>query len=281
LLNLSILYRGPLEVCNYDCGYCTLAKNQSLVDLSRDEAALNRFMKWAEEHHDIRLSVFFTPAGEALIHPWYQRTLERLTRLPSVVKIAAQTNLSCSLDWVQDCNVAKLALWCTYHPAFVERDAFLKQCRRLDSLKIRYSTGMVGLKEHVQAAEELRSLLPPHIYLWINAFKHENDYYTEQLANRYTAIDPLFPFSLQAHASFQRSCRTGEAVIAVDGEGTIHRCHFVAEPLGNIYQSGWEKSLRPRACPNTECRCHIGYVHLVHLGLREIFGEGLLERIPA
>jgi hypothetical protein len=150
-------------------GYCTLAKNQSLKDLSRDQAALNRFVDWAEELRDVRLSVFFTPAGEALIHPWYRRALERLTQMSSVVKIAAQTNLSCSLDWVQDCNAAKLALWCTYHSAFVERGDFLEQCQRLDLLKVRYSVGMVGLKENVLAAEELRSLLPQHIYLWINA----------------------------------------------------------------------------------------------------------------
>ena len=56
---------------------------------------------------------------------------------------------------------------------------------------------------------------------------------------------------------------------------------FVAEPLGNLYRPGWEKSLRPRPCPNAECHCHIGYVHLEHLRLQEVFQDGLLERIPA
>ena len=28
------------------------------------------------------------------------------------------------------------------------------------------------------------------------------------------------------------------------------------------------------------CGCHIGYIHLDELGLYEVFGEGLMERIP-
>jgi hypothetical protein len=45
-----------------------------------------------------------TPWGEALIHPWYQQALAKLTNLPNVEKAAIQTNLSCKLEWVEDCN---------------------------------------------------------------------------------------------------------------------------------------------------------------------------------
>jgi hypothetical protein len=281
VLSLSILYRGPLASCNYGCGYCSLAKGSTTADHQLDAVSLDRFVDWAAGRRDARVAVFFTPAGEALIHPWYQCAIARLTQFPGIVKVAAQTNLSCSLDWVGACRTAKLALWCTYHPQHVQQAAFLKQCRTLDTLSVRYSVGMVGLRQHVAEAERLRCLLPRHVYLWINAFKHEAGYYSPELVSRFTAVDPLFPFSTATHASRGRMCRTGQEVVAVDGRGTIRRCHFVSESLGNLYQPGWERALQPRPCPNDECRCHIGYAHLVHLGLGEVFKDRVLERIPA
>jgi hypothetical protein len=50
--------------------------------------------------------------------------------------------------------------------------------------------------------------------------------------------------------------------------------------IGNLYRPDWRQALRRRACPNRTCGCHIGYVHLPHLGQRAIYGDGLLGRIP-
>ncbi|OGV71931.1 MAG: hypothetical protein A3K19_07480 [Lentisphaerae bacterium RIFOXYB12_FULL_65_16] len=77
-----------------------------------------------------------------------------------------------------------------------------------------------------------------------------------------------------------QSCDCGHTVIAVDGGGTVRRCHFVPEPLGNLYDDGLANLLRLRPCPNATCWCHIGYVHLHALPLREQFSSGILERIP-
>jgi hypothetical protein len=70
-------------------------------------------------------------------------------------------------------------------------------------------------------------------------------------------------------------------VISVDGDGTIRRCHFLAEKLGNLYEAGWEAALQPRTCPRTTCPCHIGYVHRKDLDLYSVFAGGVLERIAA
>ena len=106
-------------------------------------------------------------------------------------------------------------------------------------------------------------------------------YYTPAERARLEAVDPLFPVNAVDHPSLGRACRAGSAVISVDGDGEVRRCHFVDAPLGNIYAPGFEAALVPRPCPNRTCGCHIGYVHLEPLGLEATFEGGLLERIPA
>ena len=47
-MDLTILYRGPLASCNYDCPYCPFAKRRdSREQLRADRAALERFAGWA------------------------------------------------------------------------------------------------------------------------------------------------------------------------------------------------------------------------------------------
>lgn len=281
-LDPTILWRGPLESCNYACDYCPFAKRyEGAAALARDRAALERFVAWVAARSSDRISLLFTPWGEALIRPWYQEALVRLTGLPQVARAAIQTNLSGPLEWVERCDRAKLALWCTYHPGQTTRERFLARCRELERRGVRHSVGVVGLREHIDELEALRDALPPDTYLWVNAYKREGPgYYTPEALQRIVGVDPLFPWNAVHHPSRGRACRTGERVIAVDGDGEVRRCHFVPARIGNIYQPGWEAALAPRPCPNTTCGCYIGYVHLEHLGLDEVYGDGLLERVP-
>lgn len=280
-LDLTILYRGPLSSCNYGCWYCPFAKRrETAAELTVDERALARFVHWAEEQSLRQLAILFTPWGEALIHSWYHEALIHLSHLPHLHRVAIQTNLSPELDWVESCDKTRLALWTTFHPGETDRASFLAQCRRLDAHGARYSVGVVGLKEHAAEIEALRRELAPEVYLWINAYKDRPNYYEAADVARLTAIDPLFPINNRRHPSRGRECRAGHTAITVDGEGTIRRCHFIAEPLGNIYDVDFEQALLPRGCTNETCGCHIGYVHMKDLGLHEIFGNGVLERIP-
>jgi MoaA/NifB/PqqE/SkfB family radical SAM enzyme len=281
-MNLSILYRGPLSSCNYACWYCPFAKHrETTAELADDRQALERFVGWVEGHPQHELGILFTPWGEALIRPWYQDALIRLTNLRHVQRAVIQTNLSCRLDWVDRCDKDRLALWATYHPTEVERTRFVSQCKKLMDRGVRFSVGVVGLKEHAEEIEALRRELPESIYLWINAYKDKLDYYLEEDVRRFSQIDALFPVNNVRHSSLDRSCRAGHTVIAVDGEGTIRRCHFIKEPIGNIYDPDFEKALAPRPCTNATCGCHIGYVHMNELNLHDVFADGVLERIPA
>jgi MoaA/NifB/PqqE/SkfB family radical SAM enzyme len=281
-LNLSMLYRGPLSSCNYGCAYCPFAKHAETADeLAVDRRALERFTGWVAGRTADAISVLFTPWGEALIRRWYQRALAELTRLPHVARAAIQTNLSCPLAWVEGCDNRKLALWATFHPAEVARPRFVAKCLELDRRGVRFSVGVVGLREHVDEIEALRRELPAHVYLWVNAYKRRPDYYQDEDLRRLEAVDPLFPVNNRRHASLAETCRCGTTVISVDGDGTARRCHFVREPLGNIYEAGFEAALYDRPCPNATCGCHIGYVHLDYLKLYDVYGAGVLERIPA
>ncbi|MEU6272011.1 STM4011 family radical SAM protein [Streptomyces populi] len=278
-MDLTILYRGPLASCDYDCPYCPFAKRRdSAEQLRTDRAALERFTAWAGGQREDRLSVLFTPWGEGLVRSWYRRALVELSHLPHVERVAIQTNLSCRTDWLREADRDTVALWCTYHPGQTPHERFVAKTRRLGELGVRFSVGVVGLPEHREPALRLRAELPEHVYLWVNAA--EGHTYTDEQAAEWTALDPLFPFSRHPHRSAGLPCRTGESVISVDGDGAVRRCHFVRTEIGRLYDGSYRAALVPRPCPLTACDCHIGYVHLETLPLYDVFAGGVLERVP-
>lgn len=277
--HLTILYRGPLASCDYDCPYCPFAKRRDTPEqLRADRAALERFTEWVSGCGH-RVSVLFTPWGEGLVRSWYRRALIDLSHLPHVERVAIQTNLSHRVSWTADADLTRLALWATYHPGQVPYERFLGKCRDLAGRGVRFSVGIVGQPEHLDAARRLRADLPAGTYLWVNAA--EGRVYDDAEAATWTEIDPLFPVSRHPHASRGLPCRTGDTVVSVDGEGTVRRCHFVPSVLGNLYDGSFRDALAPRPCPLDTCDCHIGYVHLEPLGLYGTFAGGVLERIPA
>ncbi|MBD2488209.1 STM4011 family radical SAM protein [Aulosira sp. FACHB-615] len=280
-MHLTILYRGSLISCNYGCEYCPFAKRQqTAAELAIDQQSLEKFVNWISQHLQHQFSILFTPWGEALIHSWYQQALVKLTHLPNVNKAAIQTNLSCQLDWVEECNKDKLALWATFHSEWVSRDRFLSKCLQLNHQNVKLSVGVVGFPKFKSEIAALRQELPNQIYLWINAVKAELPNLSSADREFFQSIDPLYELNTKHYPSFGHSCRAGKSVISVDGDGTIRRCHFIKSPIGNIYDSDWETALSDQPCTNQTCHCHIGYVHLDYLNMNQVFGSGLLERIP-
>jgi MoaA/NifB/PqqE/SkfB family radical SAM enzyme len=276
-----ILYRGPLESCNYGCAYCPFAKKvDSRADLAKDRRALDRFVAWVASRGRERIGVFITPWGEALVRRHYQEALVCLSQMPNVERAAIQTNLSSRLDWIERADLSTLALWATYHPEWTTRARFVAKVLDLDRAGVRLSCGVVGFRRFADEIERLRAELPERIYVWINAVKGGAETYTEDDVARFERVDRLFRVNLREHPSLGRSCRAGASVFSVDGDGTMRRCHFIRAPIGNIYDEGFERALVERPCTNATCGCHIGYVHLDHLGLESVFGEGILERIP-
>ncbi|MFO0695451.1 MAG: STM4011 family radical SAM protein [Polyangiales bacterium] len=281
-MRLSILYRGPLASCNYACGYCPFAKRRDDREaLARDYEALERFVAWVERSRTDALSVLFTPWGEALIREPYRKALVHLSRLAHVERVAIQTNLSVDVGFAADADPRKLAFWATYHPSEVDRDRFVAKVLGLRGLGIRTSVGLVGLPAHREEALALRAALPEDVYLWINAAKRTHGAYGEEELRFFERIDPLFALNTEHHASLGKACATGVDTISVDGDGRVRRCHFVEEELGRLHDDSFRAKLGPRPCPSATCGCHIGYVHLERLRLRDRFDGGVLERVPA
>ena len=277
----SVLYRGPLSSCNYACSYCPFGKTQNTrAELAEDAAKLDSFVEWAIGRPE-SMGILFTPWGEALIRKHYQQAFVRLSHAPNIKRVVAQTNLSFQQSWLDGCNLDAVRLWTTFHPSQTTIDDFLERCHGLLDRGVQFSVGVVGLHEHLVLAQELRAALPDRVYVWVNAYKREADYYSQTDIQAFQSIDPNFRYNLLRHPSLGRKCRAGSTAFTVDGDGIARRCHFIDTPLGSIYEPGFAQRLAPTPCTNVNCGCHIGYVHMPELELYELFGDGVLERIPA
>ena len=277
----KIYYRGSLSSCNYACGYCPFAKtSNSRQELLEDQKEVERFTDWVTGRTEERISLLFTPWGEALGHRYYREALVRVSRLEQVRRVSIQTNLSAPLERFSEADSRTLTFWATYHPGQTSRERFLSRCRQLDRMDLRYSVGVVGMREHLQEMVNLRRELSPEVYLWVNAYKRKSDYYRPEELETIRSVDPLFDLPNQRHPSFGEACAAGSNHFTVDGQGAVRRCHFVGEIIGNIYTGDLHGFLAPRVCPNQTCGCYIGYVHLSHLKLEKLYGEDLLGRIP-
>ncbi len=274
---LTLMWRGPLDSCNYGCSYCPFAKRPARIPaLERDTKALARFTGWILGQ-ERRFQVLFTPYGEALIWPAYQETLRMLSWCPAVVQVAIQSNGSAPVSWISGVNLEKLRLWLSWHPSEVALPDFVARVKLLVEAGVLLSVGAVAVAGALEAVEALRAALPAAVPMWINAQK-PGPRLDAATAARWTEIDPDFHLDRRAHRSRGLPCSAGETSLFVDGEGDVRRCHFVGEVLGNLYDAPIDGMLAPRPCPRLRCDCFIGYSRLKHLDLERRLGPGLVSR---
>ena len=225
---LAMLYRGPLASCNYDCPYCPFAKRRDTAG-----AAARRPGRAGAVHRlggarttDERLSVLFTPWGEGLTRRWYRDAMVTLSHLPHV-RPGGDPDQPGRPAWTGWPTPTGHGWRCGRRttrgrsPGTGSSPA----APRLAALGVRYSVGVVGLPEHLTEARALRAALPDEVYLWVNAA--EGTATTPTRRRRWTALDPLFGYSVRPHPSPGRPCHAGETAISVRGDGTVRRCHFV------------------------------------------------------
>lgn len=262
-MNLSVLYRGPLSSCNYSCGYCPFSKRtEPRPRLQRDQESLQRFVDWIGRQTEHRWHVLFTPWGEALVRRWYQQAVSQLSHCDHVDQVAIQTNLSCRLDWLDDCRADRVALWATFHPSECSGDRFVQQVQRALYRGVFVSAGAVAIPEHRGDLEQLRRCLPNQVRLWLNAQQPRPRPYEVDEKEFFSRIDSDFELTLRRWRSQGKSCLAGETVFTVDGDGDMRRCHFVSDVIGNIHSPAWMDALSPRACTRRYCDCYLGIAQL-------------------
>lgn len=285
-MSLLVLFRSRLEWCNYTCSYCPwnanvtrVPREEFVADERRVRAIVARVAELARP-----VEFFITPKAEYLVLPYWREAVATLTHLPHVQRVTVQTNLSFDLEaFLTTVDVSKLALWTTFHPTEVPAHALDELRERWLDLHrhgIPFSVGLVGTRANLPHLEALRSWLPPDVYVWVNAYKREADYYQADDLARIRAVDPLFDLNNQHYPSLGRPCTAGQRAVYLDDQGDLRRCFFVGRVLGNLYRDGWTTLPSPEACPNATCHCYVGHLHVPDLDFRAIYGRDLAVRVP-
>jgi MoaA/NifB/PqqE/SkfB family radical SAM enzyme len=285
-MSLLVLFRTRLEWCNYTCWYCPWNATVQRVPAEafrEDERRLARIIDRVAELPD-PVEFFITPKAEYLVLPYWRQAVGRLLDLPQVRRVTVQTNLSFDLDdFLDRVSLGKLALWTTYHPTEVpltEREALYRKWQRLRERGVPFSVGLVGTHANLAELRPLRQRLPADVYLWVNAYQREPNYYTPAELNEIRSVDPYFDLNNQYFPSLGRPCDAGHRAVYLDDEGDLRRCFFVGTVIGNLFRDGWRVQDGPAACPRETCHCYVGHMHIVELGFRSIYGEDLAVRIP-
>jgi MoaA/NifB/PqqE/SkfB family radical SAM enzyme len=285
-MSLLVLFRTRLEWCNYTCGYCpwnATARRVPAEEFRADEGRLTRVVNRVAELPQ-PVEFFITPKAEYLVLPYWREAVGRLLALPQVRRVTVQTNLSFDLaSFLNAVDATRLALWTTYHPTEVPPDELEALHAKWDLLRRRgvpFSVGVVGTRANLPHLRRLRERLPRDVYLWVNPYQREPNYYGPADLAEIRAVDPYFDRNNQYFPSRGRPCDAGHRAVYLDDEGDLRRCFFVGDVIGNIFAGGWRTLDRAEPCPRATCHCYVGHMHIVELGFRGLYGDNLAVRIP-
>jgi MoaA/NifB/PqqE/SkfB family radical SAM enzyme len=285
-MTLLVLFRTGLEWCNYTCGYCpwnATAKGVPAEVFRRDEEHVRRIVDRVAALPE-QVEFFITPKAEYLVLPYWRSAVARLVALPQVRRVTVQTNLSFDVAaFLDEVDNSRLALWTTYHPTEVPAEDVERlhaKWRLLRERGVRFSVGIVGTRDNLPHLHALRRRLDPDVYLWVNAYQREPNYYTAEELAAIRRLDPYFDLNNQYFPSRGRPCSAGERAVYLDEAGDLRRCFFVGDVIGNLFRDGWRTLDLPRPCPRDTCHCYVGHMHIVELGFRGIYGDDLAVRIP-
>lgn len=270
---LELMYRGSLRSCNYQCSYCPFSKRRSSDrELLKDREQWTKLLGRLEEGAEggsIR-SFLLVPYGEALLHPWYWEGLARISRLPGLRGVGAQTNGSFPVENSLELfcraggDLDRLRLWISFHPEMTSVEEFVKTCRQLHRAGVRLCVGGVGVPENLPVLKKLRRELPEELYLWINRMDGMRRAYTEEEAEAFRRIDPYFPRELAMVPADPEECQNRRFLT---GDGRVEIC--------NVSHKGKEGQ-----CVSKRCSCYLAYGGRAHFMNRILFGPEPVFRIP-
>ena len=287
----TVLYRGSLKSCNYQCSYCPFSKrpgqNKDKLnrELRNDREQWFSFVKMISENaekYNVR-SVMITPYGEALIHPWYWEGLSRLCGRGDIEAAGAQTNLSFPVEPFFELfrkgggKPERLRLWATFHLEMTSVDVFAKKCAELSGLGIRLCAGAVGVPENMELIKRLRRKLPEGIYLWINRMDGMRRAYTPKETSGFLEIDPYFYRELLPHPANDAECR-GRMFLEADDR--MRACNLAPAQKRGVKELSEGEALSAPVCGRRRCSCYLAYGGRDNFMNQAMFGPYPLFRIP-
>ncbi len=310
-----ILYRGSLKSCNYHCSYCPFSKKPlSEKELGKDREQWKAFVETFQAHGR-RMGIgalMVVPYGEALIHSWYWEGLARISALPWIEAVGAQTNFSFPVE--KSLGIfgtaggirEKLRLWATFHPEMTTILEFADKCRQIRDRGISLSVGAVGVPGNIELLQKLRKELPKETYLWLNRMDGLERPYTKEEIEACLEIDSYFLRELTPPPAEVTSCK---GRLFVEGDGRLRLCN-----IGQVLDERWEGICRRAEespaglqekekqgkdfaygnfnhfnhwdfAPNPECKrrrctCYLAYGGREEEWNRMLFGHYPLFRIP-
>lgn len=280
----TLLYRGSLKSCNYQCSYCPFSKHaMSKKELIKDSVQWRNFvqrLKVQAEPLGVR-ALMITPYGEALIHPWYWEGLATMSAEKTIDAVGAQTNLSFSIEEMLKLYhslggiLKKLHLWATFHPEMISVEAFAKKVRVLWENGIVLCVGAVGVPEQIALLRQLRAALPEEIYLWINRMDGLKRAYTKAETEAFLELDAYFLRELSPPVAKAKGCQKR---LFVEGNGRLHTCNISQniKILWEDIQTEWPESV----CGRKLCSCYLAYGGRDDLLNQALFGPYPLFRVP-
>lgn len=283
----TLVYRGGLKSCNYQCSYCPFSKHpMSERELSGDREQWLRFVENLIQRKGAGAeALLVAPYGEAMIHPWYLKGLALVSALPAIRAAGAQTNLSFpvrkSLENIFDRAGGireKLRFWATFHPKMTDAEKFSGQCGELLRMGVQVSAGAVGVPEHLEVLRELRRRLPKEIYLWINKMDGLGRQYTEEEREDFLDIDPYFLRELACPPADAKECA---GRLFAEGDGRLRTCN-----ISRVQEGRWEQRQElleyppSPVCGRKLCSCYLAYGGRDNDMNRILFGPYPLFRIP-
>lgn len=278
MANKTILYRGSLKSCNYQCSYCPFSKRRpTKKELETDQKQWLTFIRFFLKYAPVQpiRSLMVAPYGEALLYPWYWEGLARASACASIDAVGAQTNLSFpiqkSLSLFQRCGgqLHKLRLWATFHPEMTAVEEFSDRCKQIVGAGITLCAGAVGVPGQIACLQFLRKKLPEHIYLWVNKMDGLKRPYTKEEQDAFLQIDPYFLRELAPIPADDSKC---EGRLFVEGNGKLRAC--------NISPAFWPTQSQKPRCNRKICSCYLAYGGRDDFMNQILFGPYPLFRIP-
>lgn len=279
----TLLYRGALKSCNYQCSYCLFSISKaSQKELTTDQEQFERFCESIKKRAPIQgiEAIMIVPHGEVLLYPYYWEGLARISRLETIQAVGSQTNLSFPITKFLKLfekaggHLEKLRLWTTFHPEMVSLSMFLKQCRKLKREGISFSVGTVGVPGNLEIISQLREELPEEIYLWIDRMDGAKHPYSKEELEAFQNIDPFFSQELTRKKADKSQCLNR---LFVKGDGKIHLCSL-SPPLEGNWYDGYDDLPQPE-CSQKECSCYLAYAGREDFEHSRYFGDYPLFRI--